>query len=319
MADKQLFIGLDVGGTSVKMGLFDNDGELLGKGSVPTPPLIDADGYHAVTDGIAALLAAASESADNVNGIGLAIPCPVPADGVIRMQANIQINAPGLADALERACPAAAVKFENDANAAAMGELWAGSGKDYQSLVFVTLGTGVGGGVVVDGHVVGGVVGAGGEIGHLCMNPDEERTCGCGGKGHLEQYASATGIVASYKAECEQRGLEPVELEGPSDSRSVFAAASDGDEAAWAAIDTMCDYLGRALAIIACVVDPQAFVLGGGTSNSSDLFMERLLASFRRYAFAVSSDTPIEIASLGNDAGIYGAAFVALQAAEDAA
>ena len=141
----------------------------------------------------------------------------------------------------------------------------------------------------------------------------------CGGKGHLEQYASATGIVASYKAECEQRGLEPVELEGPSDSRSVFAAASAGDEAAWAAIDTMCDYLGRALAIIACVVDPQAFVLGGGTSNSSDLFMERLLASYRRYSFAVSSDTPIEIASLGNDAGIYGAAFVALQAAEDAA
>lgn len=110
MADRKLFIGLDVGGTSVKMGLFDEAGELLGKGSVPTPPLIDSAGYTAVTDGITALLGAASEQAEQVRGIGLAIPCPVPADGVIRMQANIQINAPGLQAALERHCPNAAVR-----------------------------------------------------------------------------------------------------------------------------------------------------------------------------------------------------------------
>lgn len=122
MADRKLFIGLDVGGTSVKMGLFDEAGELLGKGSVPTPPLIDSAGYTAVTDGITALLGAASEQAEQVRGIGLAIPCPVPADGVIRMQANIQINAPGLQAALERHCPNAAVRFENDANAAAMAD-----------------------------------------------------------------------------------------------------------------------------------------------------------------------------------------------------
>ena len=317
MAADSLFVGLDVGGTSVKIGLFDQDGQLVGKGSVPTPPLIDADGYTAVTDGIATVLAAASAEVERIAGIGLAIPCPVPADGVIRMQANIQINAPGLADALGRAFPAAAVRFENDANAAAMGELWAGSAKAYQSLVFVTLGTGVGGGIVVGGRVVSGVVGAGGEIGHLCMNPDEERSCGCGGKGHLEQYASATGIVASYRAECDARGVEPVALEGPSDSRSVFAAAKAGDEAAWAAIDTMCDYLGRALAISACVVDPEAFVLGGGASNSADLFMDRLMASYRRYSINVTADTPVELASLGNDAGIYGAAYVALQAAQE--
>ncbi len=316
MADRKLFIGLDVGGTSVKMGLFDEAGELLGKGSVPTPPLIDSAGYTAVTDGITALLGAASEQAEQVRGIGLAIPCPVPADGVIRMQANTQINAPGLQAALERHCPNAAVRFENDANAAAMGELWAGTAKGFKSFVFVTIGTGVGGGVVVDGHVVSGGVGAGGEIGHLCMNPTEERSCGCGGKGHLEQYASATGIVTSYKAACEASDTEPVELEGPSDSRSVFEAAKNGDEAAWTAIDSMCDYLGRALSMISCVVDPEVFVLGGGTSNSSDLFLDRLCASYKRYAISVCSDTPIEIASLGNDAGIYGAAYVALQAAE---
>ena len=313
-ANDKLFIGLDVGGTSVKMGLFTEDGELIGRGSVPTPPLIDSDGYAAVTDGISKVLAASSAEVDAVHGIGLAIPCPVPADGVIRMQANIQINAPGLEAALQRHCPNATVKFENDANAAAMGELWAGAARGRKSCVFVTIGTGVGGGIVVDGHVVSGVAGAGGEIGHLCMNPDEERVCGCGGKGHLEQYASATGIVTSYLEECEKRDREPVALDGPSDSRSVFAAAKDGDEAA-AAIDIMCDYLGRALSMIANVVDPEAFVLGGGTSNSSDLFLERLEASYRRYAIPVTADKPIEIASLNNDAGIYGAAYVALQAA----
>lgn len=314
MADgTELFIGLDVGGTSVKMGLFGADGELRGKGSVPTPPLIDAAGYAAVIDGISALLAEAGADVAAVRGIGLAIPCPVPADGVIRLQANIQIDAPGLKAALEQRCPDAVVRFENDANAAAMGELWAGSAHGARSFVFVTIGTGVGGGVVIDGRVVAGVVGAGGEIGHMAMNPDEERVCGCGGTGHLEQYASATGIVASYRAECDARGVEPVELAGPSDSRAVFAAAAAGDEAAWAAIDTMCDYLGRALAIIANVVDPELFVLGGGTSNSSDLFLDRLVARYRRYALAVSSETPIEIATLGNDAGIYGAAYVALQ------
>ena len=209
------------------------------------------------------------------------------------------------------------MRFENDANAAAMGELWVGTARGHRSFVFVTIGTGVGGGIVIDGHVVGGVMGAGGEIGHLCMNPEEERSCGCGGKGHLEQYASATGIVTSYRAACEERGREPAALDGPSDSRSVFAAAKDGDEAAWAAIDTMCDYLGRALALIADVVDPEAFILGGGTSNSSDLFLDRLEAGYRRYAIPVTQDTPIEIASLGNEAGIYGAAYVALQSAEE--
>lgn len=312
-----LYVGLDVGGTSVKIGLFTKDGTLRGQGSVPTPPLIDEAGYAAVTDGIAQTVEAAGGSVDEVRGIGLAIPCPVPADGVIRMQANIQIDAPGLKAALEARCPQAAIKFENDANAAAMGELWAGTAKGRLNVVFVTIGTGVGGGIVVDGHVVSGAMGAGGEIGHMCMNPSETRACGCGGTGHLEQYASATGIVTSYREECAARGREPVALDGPSDSRSVFAAAATQDEAAWAAIDTMCDYLGRAFAIIANVVDPEAFVIGGGTSNSSDLFLDRLAASYQRYALPVSSQTPIEVASLGNDAGIYGAAYVALQAAEE--
>lgn len=310
------FVGIDVGGTSVKEGLFTEEGALIARASVPTPPLIDTDGYDAVCSGIDQLVEQAHATVDDVYGIGLAVPCPVPADGDIRLQANIQLNAPGLMRALETRCPHAAVKFGNDANAAAMGEVWRGSARGKQSMVMVTIGTGVGGGVVVNGNMIEGFVGAGGEIGHMCLNPDEERTCGCGGKGHLEQYASATGIVTSYKEECAKRGSDPVELAGPSDSRAVFEALAVGDEAAAAAVSTMCEYLGRALALIAAVVDPEAFVLGGGVSNSASQYLDELYAAYRRYALTVCADTPIEIASLGNDAGIFGAAYMALRAAE---
>lgn len=310
------FVGIDVGGTSVKEGLFTEEGALVARASVPTPPLIDSDGYDAVVSGIDQLMAEARASADSVYGIGLAVPCAVPADGDIRLQANIQLNAPGLMHALEAHCPNAAVKFGNDANAAAMGEVWRGSARGRQSMVMVTLGTGVGGGVVVNGDMIEGFVGAGGEIGHMCLNPDEERVCGCGGKGHLEQYASATGVVSSYREECAKRGIEPIELAGPSDSRSVFEAHAAGDQAAAAAVSTMCEYLGRALALIAAVVDPEVFVLGGGMSYSANQYLDELYAAYRRYALFVCADTPIEIASLGNDAGIFGAAYMALRAAE---
>lgn len=315
LESKNYYIGIDVGGTSVKEGLFDEEGKLLGQVSVPTPSLVDEEGYAAVVGGIEQLLGEAPLLAPFVRGIGLAVPCPVPASGNITLTANIELDAPGLRAALERRCPNAVVKFENDANAAAMGELWQGSAKGARSMVMVTIGTGVGGGVVIGGDVVDGLVGAAGEIGHMCLNPDEERTCGCGGHGHLEQYASATGIVSTYLSVCRERGIEPRELVGPSDSRTVFEAAREDDEAAWAAIEVMTDCLGRALALIANVVDPEAFVLGGGTSASADLFMEPLVAAYRRYALSVSAGTPIELASLGNDAGIIGAAYIALRAA----
>lgn len=311
---KELFVGIDVGGTSVKEGLFTRAGELLGKVSVPTPPLVDEIGYAAVTGGIRQLLATADRTADDLTGIGLAVPCPIPADGDIKLQANITLGFRGLSAALAEAFPATAVRFENDANAAALGELWQGSAQGVRNMVFVTLGTGVGGGVVVNGQVISGIHGAGGEIGHMCMNPDEDRTCGCGGHGCLEQYSSATGVVSNYRIECAKRGIDPIELAGPSDSRAVFQACREGDEVARAAMETMASYLGRALATIAAIVDPDAFVIGGGASASSDVFLEPLVAHYRRHALKVCADTPIEIASLGNDAGIIGAAYVGLQA-----
>ena len=314
---KYLYVGIDVGGTSVKEGLFTATGELLGKTSVSTPPLVDEVGYGAVTGGIRNLLKDTHAEVDALRGIGLAVPCPIPEDGDVKLTANITLDFPGLSSALRMTFPQASVRFENDANAAALGEVWQGSAKGKRNMVFITLGTGVGGGVIVNGKIASGVNGAAGEIGHMCLNPKEERTCGCGGKGHLEQYSSASGLVSSYRLECAKRDIEPVELAGSSDSLTVFKLCRDGDDAALAAMGTMVDYLGRAMAIIACIVDPELFVLGGGTSGSADVFLGPLKESYQKYALAVCSETPIQVASLGNDAGIIGAAYVALKAAYD--
>lgn len=315
MEPKQYYIGIDVGGTSVKEGLFDEDGNLLAKASVPTPPIVDAAGFAAVTEAIDQVVAKAQIPRAFVSGIGLAVPCPIPASGDAKVKANIAINLPELKIAIQEHCPDAVVKYENDANAAAMGEAWLGSAKGVQNVVMVTIGTGVGGGVIVNGDVVSGVVGAGGEIGHMCLNPAEERTCGCGGHGHLEQYSSATGVVSNYLAECKKAGVEPIELTGPSDSKDVFQACREGDKLALAAADTMADYLGRALALIPNVVDPEIFLIGGGASASADVYLDKVREHFKQYALSASRETPIKVASLGNDAGIIGAAYVALRAA----
>ena len=314
---KYLYVGIDVGGTTVKEGLFTATGELLGKTSVPTPPLVDEVGYGAVTGGIRGLLQDAHAEPEALRGIGLAVPCPVPEDGNIQLMANIDLDFAGLTGALEASFPNASVRFENDANAATLGELWQGAAAGKHSLVLITLGTGVGGGVVVDGKIVSGVHGAGGEIGHMCLNPAETRECGCGGHGCLEQYSSASGIVSSYRIECVKQGVEPAELKGPSDSLTVFNLCREGDPCALAAMDITVDYLGRAMAIIASIVDPEEFVLGGGMSGAADVFMEPLQACYQKYALKVCKDTPIVVASLGNDAGIIGAAYVALKAAFD--
>ncbi|MBM6905327.1 ROK family protein [Collinsella tanakaei] len=311
---EELFVGIDVGGTTVKEGLVNREGKILSKLSVPTPPLVDEAGYAAVIDGIKSLLDA--QDGDVVlKGIGLAVPAPVPDDGNVKLIANASIDLQGLGAALKDAFGGAAVAFVNDANAAALGEMWRGSALGHRSMALVTLGTGIGAGVVVDGKVIGGANGAGGEVGHTCVNPAEERVCGCGRHGCLEQYASATGVVNTYKMECEKRGTQPVELAGPSDSKSVFDAYQAGDEAAAAAVDTMVEYLGLALANLACTVDPEAIVLGGGLSAAGDLFLGKLVERFKHYTLSVCADTPIEIASLGNDAGLIGAAYAGLMEA----
>lgn len=308
MEPKQYYIGIDVGGTSVKEGLFDEDGNLLAKASVPTPPIVDAAGFAAVTEAIDQVVAKAQIPRAFVAGIGLAVPCPIPASGDAKVKANIAINLPELRIAIQEHCPDAVVKYENDANAAAMGEAWLGSAKGVQNVVMVTIGTGVGGGVIVNGDVVSGVVGAGGEIGHMCLNPEEERTCGCGGHGHLEQYSSATGVVRCMKKLLDENPDTPCTLRGTDfAAKDVFDAARAGDALAAREVDEMTDILGMALASIASTTDPEMFMVGGGVARAGDVLFNPLREHFKTYAFSSCRETPIVAATLGNDAGIYGA------------
>ena len=308
MEPKQYYIGIDVGGTSVKEGLFDEDGNLLAKASVPTPPIVDAAGFAAVTEAIDQVVAKAQIPRAFVAGIGLAVPCPIPASGDAKVKANIAINLPELRIAIQQHCPDAVVKYENDANAAAMGEAWLGSAKGVQNVVMVTIGTGVGGGVIVNGDVVSGVVGAGGEIGHMCLNPAEERTCGCGGHGHLEQYSSATGVVRCMKKLLDANPDTACTLRGKDfEAKDVFDAARAGDALAAREVDEMASTLGMALANIAATTDPEMFMIGGGVARAGEVLFNPLVRHYKEYAFQSCKETPIKAASLGNDAGIYGA------------
>lgn len=311
-------LGIDVGGTSIKVGLFTPEGELLAETKVPTPALVDDAAYAVVTDGIARILAANDATAESVVACGLDIPGPVADDGTVGFLANIELDAEGLVGALSAAFPNATVAFVNDANAAALGEMWAGVAKGTSSFVLIALGTGVGAGVVSGGRLIAGSFGAGGEIGHMTVNRDEELTCGCGRKGCLEQYASATGIVRLYLAECKRRGVTPVEVEHATDTLSVFRALETGDECAKLAVDQMCEYLAEAMAQISCVIDPALYLIGGGVAGAFATFAPELRERFRAHALRTCADVRIEAASLGNQAAMYGCAYEALRLRREA-
>ena len=311
-------LGIDIGGTSIKAGLFSVEGKLLATETIPTGKLEGEAAFGEVTTGLLRLVTSEGREASDVRAVGLDVPGPVDDQGRIGMLANITLDADGLKDAILRTFPGAALAFINDANAAALGELWQGSAKDVSSFVMVTLGTGVGGGVVCGGRLVSGAFGAGGEIGHITVREGEERVCGCGRRGCLEQYASAKGIVYLYRKECEDRGVEGVAVAHETDTLAVFKACRAGDEAAAAAIDTMVDRLGYALAQISCVVDPECFLVGGGVAGGFDLFGEKLQDAFRGHCLKPSAGAEIRACSLGNEAGMYGAAYSALQVAQEA-
>ncbi|MCI1666333.1 MAG: ROK family protein [Atopobiaceae bacterium] len=326
-----LLVGIDVGGTSIKVGVFTMDGDELDHESIPTEHIDSDEAFDAIAGSIVVLVAKAAESTHAsaianapevasvpfaVRGVGLAVPGVVDAAGHLLMTPNITLDLDGLMAALRRAFPSAVVVPLNDANAAALGELWKGAGGGVENLVLVTLGTGVGAGVVIDCNVLAGAHGGAGEVGHVCVNPDETATCGCGRHGCLEQYASAQGIVRLYQAECARTGQQPVPIAHATDSLAVFDAVKAGDPCARAAVDAAADYLAHALASVACVVDPEVFVIGGGVSGGFDLFGDTLRERYRRYAISAEADTPIVVATLGNRAGRVGAAFQARAAAE---
>ena len=200
------------------------------------------------------------------------------------------------------------VESANDANVAALGEYWMGGGKGCRDMLFVTLGTGVGGAVIADGKLIAGAHGAGGELGHMVINRDEPEACACGRHGCVQQYASATGIVRVAKqyldahpdAASAMRGVDKLT------AKAVFDCAAAGDAAAKAALETVYDAFGFFLAAGCTVSDPEAVVIGGGVSRAGAPLLEGVRHGFLKYAFYPNRDVRFALASLGNDAGIYG-------------
>ena len=306
--DKYVF-GIDLGGTTVKLGLFTLSGELLDKWEIVTRT--DNGGEHIIPDIAAALEGKMKEkgiAAEEVAGAGLGVPGAVLEDRYVKPCVNLNGWGGDVAGMLSERC-GFPVKALNDANAAALGEMWLGGGKGHDNVVFVTLGTGVGGGIIVGGKLLSGVHGAGGEIGHIKVNPHETVACGCGKKGCLEQYASATGIVRKAKALLDESDKPSAlrQFENVT-AKDVFDCAKAGDALALEVVAFFGRTLGRALACISCVCDPEIFVIGGGVSAAGEIILDTLRDVFVANAFPASEGTDFALASLGNDAGICGAA-----------
>ena len=297
---KQYIFGIDLGGTTVKLGLFTLEGKLLDKWEIPTRT---ADAGAEILPDIAAALKAKQEE----RGISVS-----QVAGFVKPCVNLQGWGGDAAGALSALC-GCPVKVVNDANAAALGEMWLGGGKGYSNVVFVTLGTGVGGGIIVDSKLLTGVHGSGGEIGHIKVNPAETVACGCGKKGCLEQYTSATGVVREARRRLAASDAPSLMRQSdPLTSKDVFDCAKAGDALALEVVDFFADYLGRGLACVSCVCDPQVFVLGGGVSAAGQIIIDRAAEAFRCYAFPAAEETRLVLARLGNDAGICGAARLVL-------
>ncbi len=299
--------GIDIGGTTVKIGYFDTAGTLLDKWEIPTRKEQNGEWILPdIRDAVCAYMKEHDIPVETVAGIGLDVPGAVLEGGIVNRCANLGWGVTPVKKIMETMLPGLPVRVANDANAAALGEMKHSDA--YQNIVMVTLGTGVGGGVILNGEIWTGAFGAAGELGHIPVNPEETECCACGKKGCLEQYASATGIVRIAGKRLESSGEDSVLRKVPKlTAKSVMEAAKQGDSLAVSVVETACDILGRALASVACVVDPDAFVIGGGVSKAGPMLTDCIQKYYVKYAFHASRNTVFKLAELGNDAGICGA------------
>lgn len=305
-------LGVDIGGTTVKLGIFNEDGTVVEKWEIPTHT--ENDGERILSDIAAAIeekTAAHHLEHSACLGIGVGVPAPVTSDGVVNGSANLGWKYKEVRQELEK-LTGIPVVVGNDANVAALGEMWKGAGKGRRNMIMITLGTGVGGGIIVGGKVIIGEHGAGGEVGHICVNYSETDHCGCGNQGCLEQYASATGIVRLAKQKMEQETRKTLLTEQEITAKSIFDAVKEKDAVAMEVAEQFGEYLGNGLAILASIADPAVFVIGGGVSKAGDVLLSYVKKYYQKRAFFANKQVEFVLASLGNDAGIYGAAKLAL-------
>lgn len=300
--------GVDIGGTTVKLGLFTAGGEIVDKWEIKTRTENQGEAVLPdIAEALNAKLAEKKIGRDEVEGIGVGVPAPVDAEGVVQNTANLGWGYKEVKREMEELSGMRA-EIGNDANVAALGEMWLGAGKGRKNIVMVTLGTGVGGGIIIDGKPLVGAHGAGGEIGHLCVNYEETDHCGCGNTGCLEQYASATGITRLANIRLAKDDTSSVLRGQEVSAKTVFDAVKAEDAVAKEIAEEFGKYLGHAMANLAAVADPSAIVIGGGVSKAGEVLIEYVEKNFKERAFFANKDTEFVLATLGNDAGICGAA-----------
>lgn len=311
---KRIF-GIDIGGTDTKIGLFEED-RLLKKETVST--ICHRGTTACLQNSVAAMsgiLNGLGLSFSDIHAIGVGVPGPVDKDGVVHGCVNLGWQIEPVRDIMSRLCGGTAVIVENDANTAGLGELWLGAGAGRESMIFITLGTGVGGALIKDKRLITGAHGCAGEIGHITVNPFEKQQCTCKSYGCLEQYASATGMVRQAEeliAKGDKTPLSPEDIT----AKKIFDFAKNGDTLCLEVVDNTARLLALAIGSITAVFDPECVVIGGGVSNAGDFLLSKIKGYYPQFAFADTVNTKILLSSLKNDAGICGAAFLALQAAK---
>lgn len=304
--------GVDIGGTTVKMGLFQADGEVVAKWEIPTRKENDGEFILPdIADSIQEKMKEHQIEKEQVVGVGVGVPAAVQEESMVQATANLGWGYKEVKKELE-SFTGLPVKIGNDANVAALGEMWKGGGNGFKNMVMVTLGTGVGGGIILDGRILVGVHGIAGEIGHLTVNEEETEFCGCDRTGCLEQYASATGIVRLAKKKLEDCKENTILEKASVTAKDVFDAVKAGDKVAQEVAEEFGAYLAKALNTIAIIVDPDIFVIGGGVSKAGEILLDYIEKHYRKNALWATKEVKFALATLGNDAGICGAAKLVL-------
>lgn len=305
----KIIFGIDVGGTTVKLGVFSENFELIEKWEIKTR-LVDNGVY--ILDDISLAINSKMEELlidkKDVIGVGIGIPGPALDDGTVGPCDNLGWGVFNLQDKLSVLLNGIKVKVSNDANIAALGEMWNGGNTYEKNIVLVTLGTGVGGGIIIDGKILNGRTGSAGEIGHIKMSETETRQCTCGKYGCLEQYASATGIVMRCEDVLKSDNrLSLLRNLNKITAKDIFACAKKNDAIAIELVEFLAEMLGKALTYIACTIDPDVFIIGGGVSNTGDMLIELIKKHYVNNTFHDTKNVNFRLAKLGNDAGIFGA------------
>lgn len=311
MTEKYIY-AIDLGGSSAKLAILTSEGEFFHKWEVPTD--ISENGKYIVDNIAKAFSEKCAElnlSSDHFIGAGIGAPGPVISGGVISQAVNLGWKNYPLKDELEKSLNMPAY-VGNDANCAALGEMWKGAGQGLKDLVCVTLGTGVGGGVITNGDIVEGSNGGGGEIGHMTVQLENGYRCNCGKDGCLETLTSATGVVRLAKELLESSTLaSPLRDSANITSKDVFDYAAQGDGLAKQVVDKVAFYLGYAFGTLSTVLNPEAIVVGGGVSRAGTTLTQPIEHYYNQFAFPASKDdTKILLATLGNDAGVIGAGWL---------